>query len=395
MPTILRNKMLLVTYMLTLLYALHYAIPLYATSSFLHTYFNSAYVSGLFVIASICTLLASLTIAKSIRRFHTYPFTFFLVLAEIFATIMFAITENLFIIGIFFIIHFVLQSFLFICINIFIESFSKHNQIGSIRGLFLAILSMGYLVAPLIGGIVLSNSSFKILYIVASLVLVPFLYFMHRYLKHIKEPAYTSVNIFSALRTVLSNANLKAIFITQLTVEAFYSVMVIYSPLYLATIGIPLTTYLSYILPIALIPLVILPYEIGFFLDNRYNQKNILISGLLIMVVTTFLCVIVQSPDPRIWAVLLLVSRIGTSLVETMAYTYFFRKIGPEDASLTALFMNIRGVSIILVGSIGFIFAPLLIERPQLMFVILGLIILWGLSHAVKIKATHPQQTQS
>jgi MFS family permease len=379
--------MLLVTYMLTILYALHYAIPLYATSSFLHSYFSSAYVSGLFVIASISTLLASLTIAKSIKRFHTYTFTFFLVIAEIFATIMFAITDNLFIIGMFFIIHFVLQSFLFICLNIFIESFTKHAETGSVRGLFLTLLSMGYLVSPLIGGTILANSSFKMLYIVASLVLVPFLYFMHKYLVHIKEPAYTAVDIFGALRRVLSNKDMKSIFITQLTVESFYSVMVIYSPLYLATIGIPLTTYLTFILPIALVPLVLLPYELGFLADSRHGEKNILITGLLTMAVTTFLCVIVRSADPRIWTVLFLVSRIGTSLVETMTYTYFFKKIGPEDASLTALFMNIRGVSIILVGSVGFIFAPLLINRPQLMFIILGVIILWGVSHAVKIKA--------
>lgn len=383
MQTILRNKLLLVTYMLTILYALHYAIPLYATSSYLHIYFNSGYVSGLYVIASILTLLASLTITKSIRRFHTYHYTFFLVIAEILATVVFALTDNLFVIGLFFVIHTILQAFLYICLNIFIESFSKHTETGSIRGLFLAILSAGYLVSPIIGGLILSNSSFKVLYIVASLTLVPFLYFLHKYLTHIKEPAYSSVDIFGALKTVLKSKLLKSIFIADLVVESFYSVMIIYSPIYLATIGISLTTYLSYILPIALIPLVILPYELGFLADSRHDEKHILITGLLIMTVTTFLCVIIRNPDPRIWAFLLLISRIGTSCAETMAYSYFFKKIGPADSSLTALFMNVRGVSIILVGGIGFLFAPLLIEQPQLMFIILGCVILWGISNAL------------
>lgn len=352
-------------------------------------YFNSAYVSGLFVISSIATLLASLTIAKSIKRFHTYGFTFFLVIGEIISTILFAITDNLFIIGIFFIIHFVLQSFLFICLNIFIESFSKQAQTGSIRGLFLVLLSMGYLISPLLGGVILANTSFKVLYIVASLVLVPFLYFMHKYLSHIKEPAYTGVDVFTALRTIVNNKNLRAVFISQLSVESFNTVMIIYTPLYLTTIGIPLTTYLSYIIPISLVPLVLLPYEMGFLVDNRHGEKNIMVSGLLTMIVATFLCVIVSSSDPRIWTLLFLVARIGTSLTETMAYTYFFKKIGAEDASHTALFMNIRGVSIILVGSLGFVFAPLLAERPQLMFIILGMIILWGVSNAIGIKTLH------
>lgn len=389
MHTILRNKLLVVTYMLTILYALHYAIPVYATSSFLHQYFNSAYVSALYVIANIAILLASLTITKSIRRFHTYTYTFILVIAEIIATIVFSLTDNLFVISIFFIIHSVLQAFLYICLNIFIESFSKHGETGSIRGLFLAILSAGYLVSPLIGGMILSHSSFQTLYVIASLTLVPFLYFLHKYLIHIKEPAYSQVDIFGALRTVFRNKNLKYIFIVDLVVESFYSVMIIYSPIYLATIGVPLTTYLTYILPVALIPLVVLPYELGHLADTRYGEKNILIVGLLIMTVTTFICVIVTSSSPVLWATLLLVSRIGTGMVETMAYTYFFKKIGPEDASLTALFMNIRSVSLVIVGSVGFIFAPFLIERPQTMFILLGCAILWGISYALKIQPVH------
>lgn len=386
MQAILRNKLLLITYMLTILYALHYAIPLYATSSFLHSYFNSAYVSGLYVISSIAILLASLTIAKSIKRFHTYTFTFCLVIAEIFATIIFGITNNFFVIGLFFIIHSVLQAFLYICLNIFIESFSKHTETGSIRGLFLALLSMGYLISPIIGGTILAHSNFQTLYIVASLTLVPFIYFLHKYLIHIKEPAYRSVDVFSAIKTVLRSRNLKSIFILTLVVESFYSVMIIYSPIYLATLGIPLTVYMSYILPVALIPLVILPYEIGVLADGRYGGKNLLIIGLVLMAITTFLCVIITSSDPRTWAILLFISRIGTSLVETIACTYFFEKVGPEDASLTALFMNVRSVAIILVGSIGYIFAPLLIERPQLMFIILGCVILWGMSYALKMQ---------
>lgn len=388
MQSILRNKLLLVTYMLTILFALHYAIPLYATSSFLHIYFNSGIVSILYTFGSVATLLASLTITKSIRKFHTYHYTFFLVIAEIIATIAFAITENLYIIALFFIIHTVLQSFLYICLNIFIESFSKHTETGSIRGLFLAILSAGVLISPIIGGAILSHSSFKVLYIVASLVLVPFLYFLHKYLTHIKEPAYSSVDIFGALRKVLKNKNLKSIFIADFVVEFFYAVMIIYSPMYLATIGIPLTSYLSYILPVALIPLVILPYELGILADSKHEEKNILIVGLIIMTITTFLCVIIKTSDIRVWALLLLASRIGTSFAETMIYSFFFKKIGPEDASLTALFMNIRGVAIISAGIIGFLVSPIIAKTPQLMFIILGCVILWGMSHALIIKQT-------
>jgi hypothetical protein len=285
-------------------------------------------------------------------------------------------------------VHFVLQVLILVCLNIYIESFSKHAGVGSIRGVFLTVFNLGILVSPLLAGTILTHGSFKILYIVSSLVLLPFLYFLHKFLIHIKEPAYHEVNIFPAIRSLTKNKNLRAAFIAQLMVQCFYSVMVIYSPLYLTTIGVPLTTYLSFILPLALIPLVILPYELGYLADKKYGEKEMLIIGLLILIVTTFTCVIIQSFDPRIWIAVLLLSRIGASFVETMAFTYYFKKIGPEDASMTALFSNAHGISIILVGTVGILVAPFLAERPQLMFIILGCAIVWSIAYVLPMRDT-------
>lgn len=374
--------------MLTILYALHYAIPLYATSSYLHVYFSSAVVSAIYVFASICALFASLILSKSIRRFHTYPFIFTIVIAEIVTLIIFGSTTNQYLLPLLFILHFVLQVLIWVCLNIYIESFSKHAGIGSIRGVFLTVFNLGVIISPLIGGTILSHSSFKMLYIASALTLLPFLYYLHKYLIHIKEPAYHAVNIFPAIRALSNNKNLRAAFISQLMVQCFYAVMVIYSPLYLVTLGVPLTTYLSFILPLALIPLVLLPYELGILADKKYGEKEILLIGLLILTVTTFICVTIQSADPRIWIAVLLISRIGASFVETMAFTYYFKKIGPEDASMTALFSNTTGIATILVGTVGIIVAPFLIERPQLMFIVLGCAILWSISYVLPMRDT-------
>lgn len=388
MHTILRNKLLLVTYMLTILYALHYAIPLYATSSYLHIYFSASIVSAIYVFSSIAALLASLFLARSIKQFHTYPFIFTIVICEIFILYFFGSTSNQYLLPLFFIVHFVLQTLIWVCLNIYIESFSKHVGVGSIRGVFLTIFNLGILISPLIGGTILSQTSFKVLYAVSALTLLPFLFYLHKYLKHIKEPAYHEVNIFPAIKALMRNRNLRGAFIAQLMVNCFYAVMVIYSPLYLTSLGVPLTTYLSIILPLALIPLVLLPYELGFLADKKYGEKEMLIIGLLILVVTTFTCVLVESSDPRIWVAILFISRIGASFVETMAFSYYFKKIGPEDASLTALFSNAHGIATILVGSIGILVAPFLTDRPQLMFIILGCAILWSISSILPMRDT-------
>lgn len=388
MHSILRNKLLLVTYAMTFLYALHYAIPLYATSSYLHKYFNSSIVSATYVLGSILALIASLSVAKSIRRFHTYEFTFGIALAEIVVVTLFGHSQNFYLLPIFFIIHFVLQVLLFICLNIFVESFSMHAKVGSIRGLFLAILNLGILVSPLIGGLILSISSFAMLYSVSALILVPYLFFLHKYLHHIKEPAHTSVDIFSAVTKVLTNKNLKAAVIAEFVVQSFYAVMIIYSPLYLTSLGVPLTSYLSIILPLALLPLVILPYELGLLADRKFGEKEMLIIGLLILTVTSLLFVIIHTSDIRVWTLVLLASRVGASFVETMAFSYYFKKVDKEDPSLTALFINMNGLGTLVVGTVGIIVSPFLGNHPQLMFIILGCAILWSISYILPMRDT-------
>jgi MFS family permease len=388
MHSILRNKLLLVTYMMTFLFALHYAIPVYATSSYLHKYFNSSIVSAIYMVGSIMALIASINIARSVKKFHTYGFTFGVVLAEIVIITIFGHTQNIYLLPIFFITHFVLQVLLNISLNIFIENFTIHAKVGSVRGLFLAVFNLAVLISPFIGGTILKYYSFATLYTVAACMLIPYLFFLHKYLKHMREPAYHQVDLFGAAKVAFKNKNLRAAVIGELVVSSFYATMVIYSPLYLTALGIPLTSYMMVVLPLALIPLVVLPYELGYLAVKKFGEKEMLIIGLLILTVTTFLFVVISTTALWVWILLLFVSRIGASFVETMSFSYYFKKVGAEDPSLTALFINMQGMGMLLVGTVGVIVAPFLTERPQLMFVILGCAILWSISYILPMKDT-------
>lgn len=388
MHAIVKNKLLVVTYALTILYALHYGIPLYATSTYLHVYFSSQLVSALYMIGSISALIASIHVAKYIKRFHTYQFTVGLAALEILSVIAFGYTSRLYLLALFFVIHFILQTLLYVCLNIFIESFSKHAQTGSVRGLFLTLLNAGILVSPVIGGTVLSHYTFTMLYLVSALTLVPFIFLLRQYFMHISEPAYHSVDLFEALKSAWRKRSLRTALVAALTIQCFYAVIVIYSPIYLQFIGVSLSTYMAVILPFALLPLVLLPYELGYLADTRFGEKEMLIGGLSILAFTVFLCVIVTSPNPLVWIAIFVLSRIGAACVETMAFTYYFKKIGPEDAALTALFSNTQAAATILVGGIGILISPLLNQRPQLIFIVLGCAILWCISYVLPMRDT-------
>jgi hypothetical protein len=107
-------------------------------------------------------------------------------------------------------------------------------------------------------------------------MLIPFVFLVRTYLYHIEEPAYDRVDMLQAFRAAWHNKNIRAALIAEFTVQCFYAVMIIYSPFYLARLGIPLTVYLSFILPFALIPLVVLPFELGFLADTKMGRKRAL-----------------------------------------------------------------------------------------------------------------------
>lgn len=194
--------------------------------------------------------------------------------------------------------------------------------------------------------------------------------------------------MLSAATIAFKNKNLRAALIGELAVSSFYATMVIYSPLYLSALGVPLTSYMTIILPLALIPLVILPYELGYLADKKFGEKEMLIIGLLILTVTSLLFVVISTTALWVWALLLIISRIGASFVETMSFSYYFKKVGAEDPSLTALFINMQGAGMLVVGTVGVIVTPFLSDRPQLMFIILGCAILWSISYVLPMKDT-------
>lgn len=388
MHAIVKNRLLLVTYLLTILYALHYGIPLYVSSSYLHQYFGAGTVSMIYMMGSFGALIASMSVASYMRKYHTYNFTMTLLILEAISLVSFGVYHNPYVLGALFIVHFLLQTLLYICLNVFVESFSKHAETGAIRGVFLTLLNVGILISPLLAGAILSVSTFSGLYIIAACMLIPFAFLVRIYFQHIEEPAYARIDMGQAFRVAWKDTNIRAALVAEFVVQCFYAVMIIYSPLYLATVGVPLTVYLTVILPIALIPLVVLPYELGYLADTKYGEKELMIGGLLILAASVFLCVTITSPDITLWILVFVASRIGAACVETMAFTYYFKKVGPEDAELTALFSNTGSVATIIVGALGLAIAPLLATRPQLMFIILGCAILWSVSYVLPMKDT-------
>ena len=301
MNSLRHHKPLFGLYLLTLLFAFHYGLPLYASSTYLGLSFSQPHVFLIYAISSFFTILVSLRIAKYIRRYHTYKFTQGIVIAEIFITLAFALTHNPFLIALLFITRFILTVLIYISLNTFVEAFSPYSEVGKIRGVFLTILNLGILISPFFSGEILALSGYSALYIIAALFLIPFSFFLHKYTDQIPDPKYERIEVIDAFNYARKDKNLNPVLFALFLLECFYGVMVIYSPIYFVSIGISLPVYLTAILPIALIPLVVLPYELGVLADTKIGEKELLITGLLLMSVMMMVMALVTSSSIFVW----------------------------------------------------------------------------------------------
>jgi MFS family permease len=131
-----------------------------------------------------------------------------------------------------------------------------------------------------------------------------------------------------------------------------------------------------------------MPYELGILADTKFGEKEILIIGLVIMSIMTMVVAITTTKSILAWIIILTLSRIGAACVETMAFSYYFKKISNKDIGLIAVFTNIRSLAVIAVPVVGLIISPLTVTYPGLIFVLLSVMLLYGAIRVFPIKDT-------
>jgi MFS family permease len=168
---------------------------------------------------------------------------------------------------------------------------------------------------------------------------------------HIKKQNFSFMTTVSAFR---KNRNLLKIYCVSLALRFFYAAMTIYMPLYLHEIGL---TYMQIgaVFTVMLIPFILIEYPAGILADTRYGEKEMLLIGALIIVTSLMWMFFAQSTSFVFWMVILMISRVGAALVESMEDSYFYKQITENDVALINFFRSTRAVAYIICAiSVGF-----------------------------------------
>lgn len=289
-------------------------------------------------------------------------------------------------------ILFILQSasvaLIGLSLDIFLEVYtSSSNSVGSIRGLYTATLNASWVVAPLIGSLLINGTeNYRNTYIASFAMLFPLIYLVYKNFPRFKDPNYSHPSPWQLVKHVSSNSNWDKIFVANVLLQTFYSWMVIYSAIYLNKfIGFGWEE-IGIILVIMLIPFPIIQYPLGKLADKKYGEKEMMSIGFIIMGVSTIALSFITSHNLIIWALVFFMTRIGAAMAEIMIETYFFKSVSSRDSAVLGMFRITRPFSYLvapLVTGLGLLFTV-----HQYLFAVIGVIVLLGLYPSLTIKDT-------
>ncbi len=377
-------------YILSIIFNFHGLLIAYSNSTFMEQFASTETIGAMYTIGSSLAVLSFLFISRILRKVGNTSLTLTLGILEIIALITLGFTDNAATAIVAFVTFLTLNPLLYLSIDIFSESLIGNNEqsTGSKRGLALTLMSLAAVLAPLAMGLIVGadDSNLNKTYFVAAAIFSIFILIIISKFRHFCDPKYKEVRVLRAIQGFWDQHDVRYVFLSHFTLQVFFSWMVIYLPLYLATeIGFT-WDIIGSIIAVGLFAYVLFEYPIGILADRYIGEKEMMASGFLILAVTSSWISFMTAVSVIAWMVLMFISRIGASLVEATTESYFFKHINGTDANIMSFFRLTRPLAMLvgsLIGGLTLLYIPF-----QLMFVVLGLLMVPGIFFTIHLKDT-------
>ncbi|KKP57789.1 MAG: hypothetical protein UR51_C0011G0044 [Candidatus Moranbacteria bacterium GW2011_GWF1_34_10] len=343
----------------------------YITSSYLKEILGTDNVGVIYLLAYLIILLLLLHLHKIIYIFgksFVLHVSIILKIISIVGLIFFPVSF----VGIWFLILYTIAGTLsWTVLGSIVESFSTDRESGRIRGLHLSITNIGFIMGPILSAQLLNKYSFDGVFIASLVVYVIIFIFNLTFIRKTNHKFSKKINARDLIKKVIKRKNIMRIFYVSFTLEFFYALMLIYSPLYLLEKGFT-WEQLGVAFTIMLIPFVIVQYPAGLIADKKTGEKEFLLFSFFILGISTLLFYFSDSKDIMVWAMILFLGRLGAALVEILRESYFFKRIDGNDVDIIDFFNTSRPIAYIVATAISSIL--LLFSSTASVFLVLALV---------------------
>ena len=379
------NKSLKTLYIISFLLSIQYAFTAYINSTYLDRFMGDRAVGLVFTVAATLAVLGLLKMPELLNKIGNYRTFLWLTILSIAGLFGLIVSKNTYLIILLFLIYLIFNYLSIFSRDIFIEDYSDIKSMGKIRGLFLTIINLGWIFAPILAAITVRSFGYQGIYMLAAIAYLPILFIFFRRFHKFKDPVYKKISVRETIKKIWADKDIFRIYTSNLLLQFFYAWMVIYTPIYLnAHLGFS-WSQIGIIFMIMLLPFVLIQFVLG-RLSDRIGQKKMLYIGFTIMILSTAALSFIGPSSIWVWGIALFITRVGAAIVEVMTETYFFKKVHVNDTDTISFFRNTAPISYIfapVLASIFFLFAPF-----NYIFLALSFILLFGLRLTSKIKDT-------
>lgn len=375
------------TALIYFLVSVHFGALLYVASSYLKHFFPENIVSLLFTLSALVNVAFYPLATPLLKRFSKGAFLTIFLLTSTLSSLGLAYATNSVQVLFYFFLYGPSILMVYYCLDLILETLTNEKRTGEIRGLYNTFLNTGIMVGPLLLALFSLDDSLNYVYIVAALALIPALIIaaVSFKLRFTTPHRGTVTTLKLPIRDWWRKRNIRAVTLARLSLESFFTFMIIYTPLYLHDTIDFSWGELGIIFTVALLPFVIFTWPVGEIADKFLGEKEIMSLGFFLAGVATIMMSFVGK-NFIAWMFILFLSRVGASFVEITTDVYFFKKIHPHDTGILSIFRLTRPLS----NAMGALMGLVLLEFFSIdkVFFLTAFLLLFGLRETLYIKDT-------
>ncbi|MFA6257338.1 MAG: MFS transporter [Candidatus Paceibacterota bacterium] len=335
---------------------------------------------------SVISIIALLIAPRILQRMGGYKFLLLIVGLDALTVLTFATAQEPWLIVLAFIFSFALNMVIIFSLDELLKIFSQEAGTGGARGAYLTLNNIAWILSQVIFIFAAMEGllSFRIIYFLAFAVMMVLFLLIFLSLKNTPDPHYDRIRSLKYVWSFFKNKNLRRSFGINLLLQLFYSVMVIYTPIYLATYLHFSWREIGMIFAIMLTPFTILPFMEGTYSD-KVGERKMLMLGFFISSLATLALFFLKSTEIWAWAVALFLTRVGAATIETMNDSYFFKHIKPENEEWVGIYRSAPGAAYV-IGPLSALAIFAFVPSFNFIFVIVSAVLFYGVYLASTIR---------
>lgn len=363
------------------------SLTTYVASSYFQQSVGKDFVSLFFLIPNVLHLVFFFLTYRIVRYFGKSGALLICLLVHILLLFLLMGIGASFAGALVFMIYLFAVSVLYGILDIVLESVSDDNHSGRIRGAYLAFSNLGFLFGPFVSTSILATAGYSRLFGIVAAVTFTIFSISLWFLRAEGGVPTKEISLVDVIRSLVRNKNLFSIYLLSVTLEFFYAIMTIYTPLVMLHSGMN-WNQIGVVFFVMLVPFVLLQYPAGKLADKKWGEKEMIMVSLGVMALcTSVLWFGLRSV--AFWAIFLFGTRVGAALLEVLRDSYFYKKVDSTDVELIAFFRTARPTGY-MIGS-GAVFLLLLFFPMKSIFLFAGVVLLGALIPAWYLEDTTPQ----